>query len=83
MTEGGRVQQESAAPPSTLEPCTPRKHRGARTRVAGWWCEYPELGTRRKQVPSASLFPQKYWGVNKTESGKMAAGGTDFTRQKT
>lgn len=66
VTEGGRVQQESAAPPQ-LTPSPPGSASKPHTRVVSWQCEYTAVGTWRKQVPSASLFPQKCQENNKTK----------------
>lgn len=59
MTEGERVQQESAADAEQMTPSPPGSTSKSHTRVVSWQCGAPGCGTQRKQVPSASLFPQK------------------------
>lgn len=59
MTEGERVQWQSAAP--TVTPLAFRKHPRALTRVVGWWCDCKGRGPWRKQVslPSLSQLQEK------------------------
>lgn len=61
MTEGGRVQQESAATPGSTSGL-------AHVLLAGR-VDYG-LSPRRKQVPSASLFPHQQPRKNKTNTKK-------------
>lgn len=75
MTEGGRVQQESAGP-STLGPLTLRKHRRAPTRVAGrYQCEYPALGTLEETGALRLIVSTKAPRRKQNKIWKMAGKG--------